>query len=542
MADEKGKHVRPELTQTRLAKAARLRELGVNPYPYTYRPTHTAGEILGEFDQLAESETCALAGRIMALRPMGKATFAQLQDRSARIQLYFRKDELGELPYEILAQLDLGDLIGVRGTPFRTRTGEPTIRVTDLTVLCKAIAPLPVEKERDGQTFDAWEDVEARYRSRHLDLLLHPETRRTFELRSMTIRALRRFLDDRGFLEVETPVLQAIYGGAMARPFTTWHNALGLKLYLRIAEELPLKKLLVGGFDRVYEIGRVFRNEGMDRNHSPEFTMLEFYWAWADYRDAMDLVEEMLRETARAAAGTLRFQAGGGEIDFEAPFARRPMAELIFEKTGLDVLQDPEGKLRGFLEAKEVELPPYAGRGHMIEALFDAEVQPGLVHPTFVTDHPREISPLAKAHRERPDLLVERFELFIGGHEFANAFSELNDPVDQRRRFEDQARLRTLGDEEAQVLDESFLSAIDAGMPPAAGVGIGVDRLVMLLSGMPNIRDVVLFPHMRPEEGKPEAVEGTRHPRPENAGPDGNVSAGRVEDDPDARAGGATAP
>jgi lysyl-tRNA synthetase class 2 len=493
--------LRSDLIEARLAKLARLRELGVNPYPYRFERSHTTRELKEGFDERIDKETVALAGRLVALRPMGKASFAHLQDPEGRIQLYLRRDEIGEKAYEVLSLLDLGDLVGVRGTPMRTRTGEATIRVKELEVLCKAIAPLPVVKEKDGQVFDAWDDVEARYRNRHLDLILNPDARRVFEVRARTIRALRAFLDQRGFLEVETPILQPIYGGATARPFTTWHNALAQKLYLRIAEELPLKKLLVGGLERVYEIGRVFRNEGMDRTHNPEYTLLEFYWAWADYGDAMSLVEEMVTTAAREAAGTRELTWRGNRIVLEPPFPRRAMAELVSEKTGLDVIEVPEDALRKRLDARGVEVPAYAGRGRMIEALFDEEVQPDLIQPTFVMDHPLEVSPLAKANRNRPDLLVERFELFVGGMEFANAFSELNDPVDQRLRFEEQARLRAMGDEEAQVLDEEFLSALEQGMPPAAGVGIGVDRLVMLLSGMNAIRDVLLFPHMRPEEG-----------------------------------------
>jgi lysyl-tRNA synthetase, class II len=494
--------LRPELVQARLAKATRLRELGVNPYPYSFSRTHTTGELLADFDSRIEKDPVSLAGRLMALRPMGKATFAHLHDPDGRIQLFFRQNEIGEAAQEVLSLLDLGDLIGVRGIPMRTKTGEATLRVQELTVLCKTIAPLPSVKEKDGQVFDAWDDAESRQRQRYLDLLLNPESRKAFEVRARAIRALRAFLDERGFLEVETPVLQAIYGGAMARPFTTHHNALDQRLFLRIAEELPLKKLLVGGMERVYEIGKVFRNEGVDRNHNPEFTLLEFYWAWADYREAMDLVEEMLRSTAQAAVGRTLLEWRGHQIDLAPPFARRSMVELVQEKTGLDVLAAPETELRAFLREHQVELPKFAGRGHMIEALFDSEVQPGLIQPTFVTDHPREISPLAKAHRERPDQLVERFEIFIGGQEFGNAFSELNDPVDQRRRFEDQARLRTLGDSEAQVLDEDFLTALQHGMPPAAGVGIGVDRVAMLMSGSAGIRDVLLFPHLRSEEAR----------------------------------------
>ncbi len=494
--------MRPELIEIRRQKLQRLRDLGVNPYPYSFARTHTSDALLQDFDTKIGAAPVALAGRLMAIRPMGKAFFAHLQDPGGRIQLYFKKDELGERVFEILDLLDLGDIVGVRGVPMRTRTGEATVQVSELEVLCKSIRPLPSVKEKDGETFDAWSDTEARYRRRYLDLIVNPASRRVFQVRAGVISSLRRYLDQRGFLEVETPVLQAIYGGAMARPFVTHHNALDMRLYLRIAEELPLKKLLVGGIERVYEIGRVFRNEGMDRNHNPEFTMLEFYWAYADYHDAMDLVEDMVRTSVTAATGGGVVAYNGKEIDLSRPFVRRSMVDLIRDHTGVDALSSPEADLRAVLVRGGAEVPPYAGRGHMIEALFDLKVQGQLVQPTFVTDHPVAISPLAKVHRERPAELAERFELFIDGREFGNSFSELNDPVDQRQRFVDQARLRELGDEEAQVLDEDFLQAIETGMPPAAGVGIGIDRLVMLAAGAASIRDVLLFPHMRPEGGE----------------------------------------
>ena len=500
--------MRPDLIQNRIDKIHRLRELGVEPYPYSFERTYTAAAVLDGFEARESSgEEVALAGRILSLRPMGKAAFAHIQDSGVKIQLYFKRDDLGDEAYQVFKLLDLGDIIGVRGTCIRTRTGEPSIAVRSFDVLSKAIRPLPVVKEKEGQVYDAWQDTGERYRRRYLDLILNPENRRLFEARAEVIRTLRNSLDSRGFLEVETPVLQAIYGGAMARPFTTHHNALDMPFYLRIALELPLKKLLVGGFDRVYELSRVFRNEGMDRSHNPEFTMLEFYWAYADYNEAMDLVETMFRESLRAARGELRFEWGGHELDFGPPFARRRMVDLIQEQTGLDVLADSEESLRAALRARKVKIPEFAERGHLIEELFDEYVESELVQPTFVTDHPRAISPLAKVHRHDREQLVERYELFICGMEFANAFSELNDPIDQRRRFEDQAALREKGDDEAQVLDEDFLQAVEYGMPPAAGVGIGVDRLVMVAAGGNSLRDVLLFPHMRPEEGREEAGE-----------------------------------
>lgn len=491
------------LIQTRIEKARRLRELGVEPYPYSFARTHTTSELLEDFDARIGGEPVAVAGRVLALRPMGKVTFAHVQDSTGKIQLFFRKDDLPELVWTALDLIDLGDLIGVQGTAMRTRTGEATIQATSCAILAKAIRPLPVVKEKDGQKFDAWEDTGNRYRRRHLDLILNPDRRRVFEIRAGVVRACRAFLDERGFLEVETPVLQSIYGGAMARPFVTHHNALDMQLYLRIALELPLKKLLVGGMERVYEIGHVFRNEGIDRSHSPEFTMLEFYWAYADYHDAMDLVEAMLRYVLERATGSLQVEWDGRSLDFSKPFPRRRMVDLIQEATGLDPLHDSEEKLREKLIDAREAIPAYAERGHLIEALFDHFVQPSLFQPIFVTDHPRAISPLAKVHRNEPEL-VERFEIFIGGVEFGNAFSELNDPVDQRSRFEEQAKQRERGDLEAQVLDEEFLEAIEHGMPPAAGVGIGIDRLAMLAAGVHSLRDILLFPQMRPEEGRLE--------------------------------------
>ncbi|MCA9728889.1 MAG: lysine--tRNA ligase [Candidatus Eisenbacteria bacterium] len=498
--------MKKELIQTRIDKAARLRESGINPYPYVFDRTHETGELLADFDARIGGDEVSVAGRVMALRPMGKVTFAHLQDAAGRMQLYFRKDDLPVPVWEALEQIDLGDLIGVRGAPMRTRSGEATLQVRELAVLAKSIRPLPVVKEKDGQKFDAWEDTGNRYRRRHLDFILNPEHRRAFETRAKVVRACRAFLDGRGFLEVETPVLQSIYGGAMARPFVTHHNALDLQLYLRIALELPLKKLLVGGMDRVYEIGHVFRNEGIDRSHSPEFTMLEFYWAYADYHQAMDLVEAMLREVLEAATGSLQVEWDGRSLDFSKPIPRRRMVDLIEEKIGLSVLTAPEEELRARLVAAGESVPPYAARGHLIEGLFDHFVQPELFQPIFVTDHPRAISPLAKIHRDEPEL-VERFEIFIGGVEFGNAFSELNDPVDQRARFEDQAAQREKGDLEAQVLDEEFLQAIEHGMPPAAGVGIGIDRLAMLAAGVHSLRDILLFPQMRPEEIRAETED-----------------------------------
>jgi lysyl-tRNA synthetase class 2 len=492
-----------ELRRVRLEKLTRLRELGENPYPYSFDRSHTASEILEGFAGLEEQGSVRVAGRIMSLREMGKAAFAHLQDATGRIQIYFKQDIVGPDRYEVFKLLDLGDLIGVEGVVFRTRTGEISVRAQKLTVLCKALLPLPIVKEKDGERFDDITDKELRYRQRHADLVLNPAARRSLEARTRVVRHLRGFLDQRGFLEVETPILQSIPGGANARPFVTHHNALSMDLYLRIALELHLKRLLVGGIERVYELARVFRNEGMDREHNPEFTLLEFYWAYADYNEAMSLVEEMFRSCALEAAGALRLEWEGLEIDLEAPFRRATMRDLILEHAGIDILRDDDARLADSLAQRGEPLPRLPGRGPLIEYLFDAAAVPHLVQPTFVLDHPRSISPLAKVHRSGNGDLVERFELYIAGHEYANAFSELNDPIDQRARLEEQAARRSMGDEEAQFIDEDFLTAIDHGMPPAAGVGIGVDRLVMLLTGETNIRDVLFFPHVRPADGGP---------------------------------------
>lgn len=491
-------------------KLAALRDLGVNPYPHAFARSHRAAEICERFAELEERETVSVAGRIRSLRPMGKVAFAHIEDASGRLQVYLRRDELGEETFRLVDLLGLGDWIGVRGVPFRTRSGEISVKASELAVLAKALRPLPAVKEKDGVLYDAFRDREARYRQRYLDLILNPETREIFARRAAVIRVLRRELDARGFLEVETPILQSVYGGASARPFRTHHHALDLPLYLRIAEELPLKKLLVGGLERVYELGRVFRNEGLDRHHNPEFTLLEFYWAYADYRDAMALVEDLVRQAAREVDGSLTIaspERPGETIDLAAPFARRSLVDLVRETTGVEVLAAGEEQLQEACRRHGGGLAPGTPRGKLIDKLFDLAVAPGLREPTFVTDYPLAISPLAKNHRERPGELVERFELFILGQEYANAFSELNDPDEQRRRFAAQQSLRDAGDEEAHPTDEDFLLALEHGMPPAAGVGIGVDRLVMLLTGCAAIRDVLLFPHMRPLEAGAESAD-----------------------------------
>lgn len=479
-------------------KLRRLRAKGIEPFPHVFHRSHLAAEIHSNFAELEEKQPVSVAGRLIAWRPMGRTAFGHIEDVSGRVQLYFREDTLGADLYGLLKEIDLGDFVGATGKIFRTRMGEVTLRVESFAILAKALRPMPVVKEKDGTVFDAFRDRELRYRQRYLDLMVNRECRDVFRRRSRTIAVLRRELDARGFLEVETPVLQSVYGGALARPFVTHHQALGIDLYLRIAEELPLKKLVVGGLERVYEIGRVFRNEGLDRFHNPEFTMLEFYWAYADYNDAMDLVEDLTRAVAREVTGGLVLNYEGETIDLAPRFARRPMMELIHDAVREDVLAADERKLREICTSLGADVPPALPRGKLIEKVFDLAVEPRLRQPTFVTDYPKLISPLAKTHRASPETLVERFELLIAGQELANAFTELNDPEEQRRRFEDQARLRAAGDEEAHPLDEDFLTALEHGMPPTAGVGIGVDRLVMLLTGAASIRDVLLFPHMRP--------------------------------------------
>ena len=395
--------------------------------------------------------------------------------------------------------MDIGDYVGVVGYVFTTKTGEISIHTDVLTILAKSIRPLPVVKEKDGEVFDAFTDKEHRYRNRHLDLILNPEVKDTFVKRAAIIKTIRNFLDDLGFLEVETPVLQPLYGGANARPFTTHHNTLDQKLYLRIADELYLKRLIIGGIDRVYELSKDFRNEGMDRNHNPEFTMLEFYWAYADYEDCMDLVEKMVREAAEKI-GALQVDWGGMDIDLSKPFKRVPMLKLLKDATGCDLGGVTDDEIQMVCMKNGIEVDGTWNYGQMLDELMSKLVEPNLIQPTFIIDYPKAISPLAKVHRNGDQNLVERYELFIGGAEFANSCSELNDPVDQRERLEAQAALKEKGDEEAQPVDEQFIQAMECGMPPTGGVGLGIDRLTMLLTENRWIKDVILFPAMRPEK------------------------------------------
>jgi lysyl-tRNA synthetase class 2 len=441
-----------------------------------------------------------VAGRLIARRGHGKTTFAHLRDSSGKVQAYFRQDALGEDQYQLVKLLDLGDHVGVAGHMFQTKTGEATVHAHEVTLLAKALRPPPIGKEdADGEQHGELRDTEQRYRQRYADLVAQPETGEAFRLRAQVIAYLRHFLDARGYLEVETPVLQPVYGGALARPFTTHHNALDARFYLRIATELYLKRCIVGGIERVYEIGKDFRNEGIDRFHNPEFTMLEFYEAYADYRDIMDLVEEMVHGLVAALCGGAVVERFGRTFDFSRPFARAPYLDLVRRHATVDLEEASDDDLRDLLRKRDIpDLDPLP-RGKLIDEVFKEYVEAQLVQPTFVVDYPLELSPLAKPHRADP-ALAERFELYADGQELANAFSELNDPDDQRARFEAQAAARAAGDLEAHQVDEDYVRALEYGMPPTGGCGLGIDRLVMLLVEAPSIRDVILFPTLRPEQ------------------------------------------
>ncbi|GIV60815.1 MAG: lysine--tRNA ligase [Rhodothermaceae bacterium] len=504
---------RPLSEQERRRREERtmLEELGINPYPYAWDVTARAAEILAQFDdarhQPGEDGTApepfrvSIAGRIMSKRVMGKAAFFHLQDATGQIQVYVRRDDLPEGFYNQVFKklLDIGDIVGVEGFVFRTKMGEVSVHAGRLELLAKALRPLPVVKEAEGKVYNEVTDKEFRYRQRYVDLIVNPEVRDVFRKRAQMITTLRRFLDERGYLEVETPVLQPVYGGASARPFITHHNALGLDLYLRIADELYLKRLIVGGFEGVYEIAKDFRNEGLSRFHNPEFTMLELYVAYKDYHWMMDLVEEMLEHVAVTLHGTPEVTVGGQTISFRRPWPRIPMLEAIEKETGHDLYGKSRDELAAIAEGLGLEIDDTMGSGKIIDEIFGAFVEPKLIQPTFVIDYPVELSPLAKRHRSKPGL-VERFEVICNAKEICNAFSELNDPEDQRARFLEQARLRAGGDEEAMQLDEDFLRALEYGMPPTAGLGVGIDRLAMIMTDQPSIRDVILFPLLRPEQ------------------------------------------
>jgi lysyl-tRNA synthetase class 2 len=491
----------------RREKRAALEAAGVPAFAYRYDRTHTVAEARGLYrDEMGDQgPVVSLAGRIASLRSQGKTSFLDLEDGSAKIQLYLRRDELGA-HYQLLDHLDLDDHVGVRGRLFRTKRGELSLRPSEVTLLAKSLRPLPRGKRQstgDGDvTFGGLTDPEVRYRQRYADLAVHPEVRDVFRQRARAISWIRRFLDERGFLEVETPILQPLYGGAAARPFVTHHHALDMRLYLRIADELYLKRLLVGGLERVYEIGHDFRNEGMDRTHNPEFTMLEVYQAYADYTDMMALTEAMVAGVIEHCLGTRALERDDVTLDFTPPFPRVGFIDGVRERCGLDLRTASEDEMRRVLIAagEPGDAVREMGGGKLQDAVFKVVLEPHLVQPTFVLDYPKPLSPLAKEHRSDP-ALTERFELFVGGRELANAFSELNDPDDQRRRFDEQVRQRAAGNEEAHAFDADYIRALEYGMPPAGGMGLGIDRLMMLIADQPSIRDVILYPAMRPEDG-----------------------------------------
>jgi lysyl-tRNA synthetase class 2 len=498
------------LEQVRLEKVHRLRSEGIEPYPGRAERTHTSQEAIRQFEaaEAAGDEaavTATLAGRLRSMRPMGKITFAHIEDGEGRVQLFLRANDMDPEAFERFNRdYDLGDFVQASGEMFRTRTGEATLRVKDIRMLAKAITPLPAAKDQvvDGETVRhaTLSEAETRYRQRYADLAVNPEVRQLFRTRAAIVRALRDFLDGHGFLEVETPILQPIYGGAAARPFITHHNQLKQDLYLRISFELYLKRLLVGGFERVYEIGRDFRNEGVDRTHNPEFTQLEFYWAYADYLKVMELTEEMLRYVASRVRGSLRFTYEGHEIDLEPAWQRLELRQGLIEVTDIDIDQYPTTEsLAKAMQSAGLPADPKAPRGKLIDGMLGDYLEPTLIQPTFVYDYPRDISPLAKS-RPGDSQIVERFEGFIAGMELCNAFTELNDPLDQEARFLEMGRDYASDDEERHPMDEDYLRAMRYGMPPQGGFGMGVDRLTMLLTGAPNIREVILFPHLRERE------------------------------------------
>lgn len=484
-----------------------LRELGVNPYPAeTYEINVNSQAILTGFDDDKPEKLAnlSLAGRIMSRRIMGNASFVELQDSEGRIQLYFRRDDIcpeeDKTKYNRIFKklLDIGDIIGVKGYAFRTKMGEISVHVTDFDVLSKSIRPLPIVKEKDGKTYDAFTDPDLRYRQRYVDLIVNPKVKDVFIKRTKIMNTMRNMFNDNGYLEVETPILQSIPGGAAARPFETHHNSLNIPLYLRIANELYLKRLVVGGFDGVYEFSKDFRNEGMDRTHNPEFTAMEIYVAYKDYRWMMDFTEEMIEKVAIAVHGKTEVTVGDKLIDFKRPYPRVTMSDAIMEHTGFDITGKSESELREICKSLKMEVDESMGKGKLIDELFGEKCEASYIQPTFIIDYPVEMSPLTKKHRDNPDL-TERFELMVNGKELANAYSELNDPIDQRERFEDQLKLTEKGDDEAMFIDQDFLRALEYAMPPTSGMGIGIDRLTMLMTNSTSIQDVLFFPQMKPE-------------------------------------------
>ena len=505
-----------EQEQIRRNSLNELKKLGINPYPAAlYEVNAKSSEILERFPKdNTLYQHVSIAGRIMSRRIMGAASFVELQDPYGRIQLYVKRDEIcpdeDKTLYNTVFKrlLDIGDIIGVEGFVFVTQMGEISIHVKKLTVLSKSLRPLPIVKEKDGKVYDAFSDPEQRYRMRYVDLIVNPHVRDVFVKRAKIVNTMRDYFNEQGYLEVDTPVLQSIPGGAAARPFITHHNALDIDLYLRIANELYLKRLIVGGYEGVYEFSRNFRNEGMDRTHNPEFTCMEIYVAYKDYNWMMTFVENMLMHIANTLHGTTKVQVWGNEIDFQAPFRRVPMCQLIKEMTGYDVADMDEAQLRETCKALNVETDETMGKGKLIDAIFGEKCEHTLIQPTFVTDYPIEMSPLCKRHRNNPNL-TERFELFVNGKELANAYSELNDPIDQLGRFQEQLRLSEKGDDEAMFIDMDFVRALEFGMPPTSGMGIGIDRLVMMMTGEQSIQDVLLFPQMKPEVHEKSGEEGS---------------------------------
>lgn len=490
-----------------------LRSIGINPYPAAEFPTNAfSTEVKEKFTDDGEKYEVVMAGRLMSRRIMGKASFAELKDSKGRIQLYISRDEIckgedKELYNTIFKKLlDIGDFIGVKGYVFRTQTGEISVHVSELIVLSKSLRPLPIVKEKDGVVYDAFSDPESRYRQRYVDLVVNEEVKDIFVKRTKVYSSMREYFNSKGYLEVETPILQSIPGGASARPFITHHNALDIPLYLRIADELYLKRLIVGGFEGVYEFSKNFRNEGMDRTHNPEFTCMEIYVSYKDYNWMMDFTERMLEKICRDVNGTDEVKVGDNVISFKAPFKRITMIDSIKEFTGIDITGMDESQLRDVCKQLHIEIDETMGKGKIIDEIFGDKCEGNYIQPTFITDYPIEMSPLCKRHRNNPEL-TERFELMVNGKELCNAYSELNDPIDQLGRFQDQLRLSEKGDDEAMFIDMDFVRALEYGMPPTSGMGIGIDRLVMLMTGQTTIQEVLLFPQMKPEKKQSSNLE-----------------------------------
>ena len=504
-----GHHELSEQEQIRRASLKELEELGVNAYPAAEFPvTHLSKEVLDGFDAAPEKfAEVTMAGRIMSRRIMGSASFAEIKDSKGRMQIYVRRDDIcaGEdktMYNKVFKRLlDIGDFIGVKGHIFRTQMGEISVHVTEVTVLSKSLRPLPIVKEKDGKLYDAFTDPEQRYRQRYVDLVVNDQVKDTFMKRTKIINTMRNFFNDRGYLEVETPILQPIPGGAAARPFITHHNALNIPLYLRVANELYLKRLIVGGFDGVYEFAKDFRNEGMDRTHNPEFTVMEIYVAYTDYKWMMNFTEEMVEKVALALHGKTEVQVGDKTIDFKRPYKRVTMLDSIKEHTGIDIHGMNVEQLKEVCVKLGIEVDDSMGKGKLIDEIFGEKCEHHYIQPTFITDYPVEMSPLCKKHRDNPEL-TERFELMVNGKELANAYSELNDPIDQLGRFQEQMKLSEKGDDEAMFIDHDFVRALEYGMPPTSGMGIGVDRLTMLMTNQSSIQEVLFFPQMRPEKKK----------------------------------------